>query len=136
MKKTSYLTDEFLYDNFNKKIFLLKLLYKNSCVNIDAISRKNGSIFSSKMKRREAKVLKNKQPKNEIWVNSRNEWTARPKVSFIIWAECIPQILKLSRTKANCFEIPHDKSTSIHHGWKRHNYTSWSRHINLLLEKR
>ena len=43
------ITLDFLYNNFRKKIFLLKLSYKNSCVKFDAFSRQNGSfIFPSK----------------------------------------------------------------------------------------
>ena len=41
---------------FNK-IFLLTLSYKNSCVKFDAVSRRNGSFFSSKTRCCEKKVL-------------------------------------------------------------------------------
>ena len=42
LENVSNLTHEFLYDNFNKEFFLLKLSYKNSCVKLDAFSRRNG----------------------------------------------------------------------------------------------
>ena len=52
LENASNLTHEFLYDIFNNKIllnfFLLKLLYKNSCVKFHAFSRRNGYFFSQK----------------------------------------------------------------------------------------
>ena len=43
------LTHEFLYDNFNNKIFMLKLSYKNSCAKFNAYSRQKDSfIFTLK----------------------------------------------------------------------------------------
>ena len=40
LENASKLTNEFLYDNFNKKIVI-----KKSCVKFDAFSRRNGSFF-------------------------------------------------------------------------------------------
>ena len=45
------------HDKFNNKIFLLKMSYKNWCVNFDVFSRQNGSFIFLKMRRLEAKEL-------------------------------------------------------------------------------
>ena len=48
LKNTSNMTHEFLYDNFRKKILMLELSYKYSCVKFDVSLKRNGSFFSSK----------------------------------------------------------------------------------------
>ena len=51
LEKASNLTHEFLYGILTRKInkiFLLKMLYKNSCVKFDTFSKRNGSFFPQK----------------------------------------------------------------------------------------